>query len=296
MAAGNGSRYGGLKQLAPVGPCGEILADYAVYDAGRAGFENLVFVVRGKTEPLFRETVNRKFGKRFHIAYVCQDAIPVPDGVAVSPERTKPWGTGHAVLAAESAVTGSFAVMNADDYYGPEAFCLLADHLRGCRNDVPDFAMAGYILENTLSGFGGVSRGLCRTDADGFLREVQEVTGIKKQEDRIQGMASGGYFCLMDGNETVSMNLWGFTPAVFDLLHTEFSRFLKHSGPDPDAEFYLPHAISNALERGQARVRVLKTSEQWFGMTYAGDRDFVGNEIRERIRQGLYPECLTEER
>src|SRR5687768_10440904 len=257
LAAGMGSRFGGLKQLAAVGPSGETLMDYSIYDALRAGFASAVFVIRPEMEEAFRAFVAGRYGTRLRIATAHQRLDRVPHGVAIPESRAKPWGTGHAVLAAEQAVTGPFAVVNADDFYGAEAYQALAEFLLDADPAAvtPTFGLTGYRIGETLSESGGVNRGVLRVSADGMLESVEEVLDITRGADGLAGTADGERHAV-PGDALVSMNMWGFSPAVFPILEAGFRRF--HAGADAArAEFLLPTVIREAIARGESRVRVL---------------------------------------
>ena len=282
LAAGMGSRYGGLKQLDPVGPAGETVLDYAVFDARRAGFARVVFVIRKDFEALIRERIGARYAGRIAVDYVFQSLDALPAGFAVPPGREKPWGTGHAVWCACDAVKENFAVINADDFYGADSFVQLAKFLADARG--PQAAMVGFKLSNTLSEHGAVSRGVCVADATGALRSITEQTGILASE-----VGAGKKF---GGGELVSMNCWGFTPALFGALDAQLREFLAARGGDAKAEFYLPAAVSEQIARGQASVRVLPTASAWFGVTYRDDKPRVAAAIAELVRRGVYPASL----
>ena len=300
LAAGLGSRYGGLKQLDPVGPSGETVLDYAVFDALRAGFGRVVFVIRRDFEPVFREQIGAKYAGRIAVDYVFQALDAVPAGGAVPAGREKPWGTGHAVWCAREAVREPFAVINADDFYGADSFAQLAKFLaspavsprgfdpmsghRTPRSLAAQFAMVGFTLANTLSEHGAVARGLCATGPGGLLASITEQTGILAAE-----VGPGRKF---SGSETVSMNCWGFTPALFAGLERQLHEFLAARGGDPKAEFYLPAAVSEMIARHEATVRVLPTGSAWFGVTYRDDKPRVVAAIAEQVRAGKYPSKL----
>ena len=271
LAAGMGSRYGGLKQLDPVGPAGEIILDYSVDAAMRAGFSKVVFVIRRDMLQLFRETVGARYESRLAVEYVFQEVESLPGGALVPPGRIKPWGTGHAVLSASSAVNGPFAVINADDYYGDSGFAELSRFL--CSAGAGQYAMVGYLLHNTLSEHGSVSRGICRTDESGFLLEIIERTAIRRSTEGI--VADGITPVFLTGAEWTSMNFWGFTPDVFASLEALFSSFLEERGKYPGAEFYLPAAISSRITTGDVSVRLLPSHDPWHGLTYQEDRPLV---------------------
>jgi hypothetical protein len=289
LAAGMGSRYGGLKQIDPVGPSGETVLDYAVFDARRAGFGRVVFVIRKDFEELFREKIGARYAGKIAVDYVFQSIDALPAGSVVPAGREKPWGTGHAVWCARDAVKENFAVINADDFYGADSFAQLATFLQGedgLALKRPAFAMVGFRLANTLSEHGAVSRGVCVADAAGALRSITERTGILASE---VGAGVGKKFT---GDELVSMNCWGFTPALFTALDGQLREFLAARGGDAKAEFYLPAAVSDQITREQAAVRVLPTASAWFGVTYREDKPRVTAAIKELVGRGLYPEKL----
>src|SRR6266404_2159669 len=281
MAAGMGSRYGGLKQIDAVGPNGEAIIDYSIYDALRAGFGRLVFVIRRDIEAPFREAIGGKFEKRIAVDYVFQELEKLPPGFTIPPGRTKPWGTTHAILMAEETLREPFAAINADDFYGRESFQVMADFLRA---GGPDYAMVGYTLRNTLSEHGSVSRGVCECDAAGFLRAVVELTKIEKQ-----GRGAHAEGRVLSGDELVSMNLWGFTPALFPQLRERFSEFLRRSGQELKSECYIPTTVNELVASGAARVKVLRTPSSWFGITYKEDKPQVIASIRKLVADGGYP-------
>ena len=288
LAAGMGSRYGGLKQVEPVGPAGETIMDYSVYDAIRAGFDKLVFIIRQETKDLFRDTMGARFEKRIAVQYVFQELDRLPPGFTVPPNRKKPWGTGHAVLMAAGVVREPFAVINADDFYGRNSFLLLGEHLD---SGTPDYAMVGFVLRNTLSEFGTVARGNC-ISSDGYLAKITELTTIERDGDEAKYTDEQGRIHPLTGDEIVSMNMWGFTPAFFDQINRLMVEFLEKHAQDEKQEFYIPSAVNLLLSRNLARVRVLRTPDAWFGMTYREDRPRVIEGIRRLIQQGAYPERL----
>lgn len=288
-----GSRYGGLKQIDPVGPEGEFIIDYSVFDAIRAGFSRVVFVIRREMESLFREAIGDRFASRIDVAYAFQEREMVPAGIAVPSGRKKPWGTAHAALVSRETVPGSFVVINADDFYGWQSYRILADFLRaGGGAETARYALAGFRLANTVSPHGKVSRGICEVDACGRLVSVTERT-------RIERAAAGGYEFHEDdtagrlsGDEVVSMNMWAFTPAVFDHLDRLFRDFLEKSGASETAEFFLPTAIDRLIRRKEATVDVLPTPDRWYGVTYPEDKPEVVEGIRSLIAAGKYPAPL----
>ena len=289
LAAGMGSRYGGLKQLDAVGPSGETILDYAVFDAIRAGFGRVVFVIRREFEVSFRTQVAAKYAGRVRVDYCFQSLDALPAGFTPPAGREKPWGTGHAVWCAREAVNEPFAVIGADDYFGRDAFEKLAAYLStNPKSDIlnPKFAMVGYRLANTLSENGAVSRGVCAATADGTLQRVVEHTGILREE---VGTGAGKKFT---GEEIVSMNCWAFTPALFTALDRQFTEFLKTRGSELKSEFYLPEAVSQQIAAGEASVRVLPTTASWFGVTYREDKPRVQAALAGQVANGTYPGSL----
>lgn len=284
-----GSRYGGLKQLDPIGPGGETLMDYSVYDALRAGFSKLVFVIRRDMEAQFKSTIGQKFERRVQVQYAYQELGNLPAGFAIPAGRTKPWGTGHAVLAAAEVVHDPFAVINADDFYGIASFRTLGEHLR---SGAPDYAMVGFVLRNTLSEFGSVARGVCQVNPQGYLENVTEMTRIEKDGESARHTDAAGQTHPLLGDEIVSLNMWGFLPSLFPRLEEEFSEFLRQHNSDLKAEFYIPSAVNKMVEANQARVKVLRTPDHWFGITYRQDRDSVLDGLNQLIDRGNYPAKL----
>lgn len=281
LAAGMGSRYGGLKQIDPVGPSGETVLDYAVYDAIRAGFARVVFVVRKEFEESFRSVVTAKYGGRIAVDMVHQSMDDLPQGFDVPSGRDKPWGTGHAVWCARDAISGPFAVINADDFYGARSFTGLAEFL--ARAGAAEFAIVGFSLAQTLSENGTVSRGVC---------EVRAGRLVSITEQRAIAPADVGQGRRFSGAEIVSMNFWGFTPAVFEGLDAALRAFLAASGSDPKAEFYLPAAVSGLISSGAATVDVIPSTDSWFGITYREDRAHVAKAIGTLVGAGTYPARL----
>jgi hypothetical protein len=293
LAAGLGARYGGLKQMDPVGPGGEAVLDYGVFDAKRAGFRKFIFVIRREMESDFRQLFGRRFAQHVNVEYAYQALDMVPAGFCVPCGRQKPWGTGHAVLCAAAALDRPFAVINADDYYGAESFQVLARFLmQSAPADPNQFAMVGFRLDRTLSAHGSVARGICQTDAEGYLTSVEELTAIEKQGEVIRNRDPDGSYRGLTGQELVSLNCWGFSIALFEGLRRQFSEFLHNNQANLKAEFFLPTAVNALIREGRARVKVLPTPCHWFGVTYREDRSLVMESIRERIRAGEYPERL----
>jgi len=293
LAAGIGSRYGGLKQIEPVGPAGEAVLDYAVFDAKRAGFGKFIFVIRREIEQDFRDSFGRRFARHVNPDYAFQQLEMVPPGHCVPPERQKPWGTGHAVLCAAPLLDRPFAVINADDFYGADSFRVLARFLMQPASTDPGlFAMVGFQLDRTLSEHGTVARGLCQADAEGYLVSVEELTAIEKQPGGARNREPDGSYRPLTGREIASMNCWGFTPKLLDGLGRLFGEFLARNQGNPKAEFYLPTAVNTLIQEGRARVKVLPTPCHWFGVTYREDRPVVTESIRALVRAGEYPERL----
>ena len=296
MAAGLGSRFGGLKQLSPVGPSGEYLMDYSVYDAIGAGFGKIVFVVKRETEQAFREAYGRKLESAADVRYVFQETGNVPKGVTVPSGRAKPWGTAHAVLSARSAVNEPFAVINADDFYGPASFAALRGFLAALPARVHrrhSYAMVGFALSNTLSDGGSVSRGVCRLDEKGRLIEIVERTRIERRGGVPCYTEDGQNFVQIDAGTVVSMNMWGFSPSIFNEIEGKFTDFFEHNHTRLDtAEFYLPAVVDALIKEEKADVSVLNTGERWLGLTNPSDRIAVSGAIAEMVSSGKYPENL----
>ncbi len=292
LAAGMGSRYGGLKQLDPVGPGGEVVMDYSVYDALRAGFGRVVPVIRPDLEQDFRACIGRRLEQHVDVDYAFQTLDRLPAPFAVPPGRKKPWGTAHAILSARDQVHTPFAVINADDFYGRRSFETLARYLQAAPADSTDYCMVGFELRNTLSEHGTVSRGLCRVNPEGWLESVTEFTKIGFDARRRIVNTAEGHETVFQGGEPVSMNTWGFFPNFFQSLEKAFVRFLHEQGAQERAEFYIPSVIDPLIRSGAARVRVLRTNDQWFGVTYNDDKPFVMQAVRALIDRGIYPEHL----
>jgi hypothetical protein len=295
LAAGIGSRYGGLKQMDPMGPAGEVILDYSVFDALRAGFGRIVFVIRRDIEEDFRRLLGKRFERRAEVRYAMQGLDSLPAGYSAPAGRSKPWGTGHAALCAAGAVDGPFAVINADDFYGAESFRVLADFLA---NPAPaadgrdSFAMVGFRLDRTLSENGTVSRGVCTTDTDGFLVSVEELTAIGRTGNGICNREADGSSRPLRGDMPVSMNYWGFTPPAFAHLGRLFAEFLDAHGRDLKKEFYLPAAVDSLVREGKVRVKVIPTTASWFGITHREDKPLVMEAIRSLVQSGAYPDPL----
>ena len=293
MAAGLGSRYGGLKQVEPIGPNGEILLDYALYDAIRAGFKKIVFVVNEDLQNSFRERVARTSGRYCETRFVVQSLGPLPDGYEIPSERRKPWGTAHAVLCSRDAISGPFAVINADDFYGRTAFQALAGWLtNGGLSSAGEFCMVGYRLENTLTEHGHVARGVCKIDQSNRLVAIEELTRIEEVDGVVKHQLEDGSWREIPRDSVVSMNLWGFTPSIFSPLESGFLNFLERNKMGLSrVEYFLPEVV-NQLVKEKTVVNILPSQERWFGVTYPKDRDRVRDAVRNLIEQGLYPESL----
>jgi len=291
LAAGVGSRFGGPKQLTPVGPSGETLLDYAIYDAMRAGFGRAVLVVREELHASLRDHVARVIGTALSVDCVAQRLDDLPEGGHVPAGRAKPWGTGHAVLAAREVVDGPFAVCNADDYYGPGAYRLLAEHLAGDAGAPPLHALVGYRLDATLSPHGGVARAVAALGPDGLVARVAEVRGVCRLDGGLRGVTVTGEERAFTGAEPASMNLWGFTRDILPALEAQFATFLT-APRAPDAEFVLSTALDGQLAAGRARLRVLPAPDRWLGMTFAADLETVRAALAGLVRAGVYPADL----
>jgi len=294
MAAGMGSRFGGIKQIEPVGPNGEIIIDYSIYDAIRAGFGKVVFIIRRQIEEAFREKVGRGIEKRIDTEYVFQELSALPSGFSVPAGREKPWGTGHAILMCKDAVKTPFCVINADDFYGAGSYKAMCASLASAKDEkgVYSFYLAGYVLKNTLSDHGHVARGICAMNKDGYLEEIHERTKIQKFGSVVKFEEGENNWIEVSAEATVSMNMWGLTPGLFNELERLFPVFLKEKGAALKSEFFIPEIVGQLLNAGKARVKVLSTGEKWFGVTYKEDKPLFEKAIREQIRQNVYPERL----
>ncbi len=291
LAAGMGSRYGGLKQLDGIGPGGETIMDYSVYDALRAGFGKVVFVIGKHFEQDFRDKILSKYQGHAAVELVFQSIDSLPEGFTAPAGREKPWGTNHAVLMGKDAIREPFAVINADDFYGRDRFRVLAEWLRG-RHTEGEYCMVGFRVGNTLSESGSVSRGVCSTDGTGFLTGVTERTDIRRSGGRITFTDCGGERRTLTDDTPVSMNMWGLTPDYFEYSGEMFSDFLRRNIDDPKAEYYIPFAVNELVTSGRATVKVLDTGSQWFGVTYAADRPQVAAKIAALVEAGEYPAKL----
>lgn len=289
-----GSRYGGLKQIEPVGPSGEAILDYSVYDALRAGFGKVVFVIRRDIEEAFRTVVGSRYEGRVDVDYVFQELTDLPAGYTLPEGRTKPWGTTHAVLAAKDAIKTPFAVLNADDFYGADSFQALAKHFQSGESESGESsdALVGYTLRSTLSPHGSVARGVCEVDNEGFLQAITEYTGIEPDGNGARTTEASGQSRVFTGDERVSMNMWGFSPAIFVELQERFETFLSANSTSLKAECYLPTVVGELLRANRAKVRVLPTSGTWFGVTYRQDHAQVVDALAALVRSGAYPAKL----
>ena len=291
LAAGMGSRFGGLKQVEPVGPNGETILEYSIFDAIRAGFGKVVFVIRESFADEFKARFEGKLSGKIEVEYVYQELNKLPDGFSLPEEREKPWGTGHAVLMAKEKINEPFAAINADDFYGAESYQVMAKFLSSSVNPGV-FSMIGYQLNNTLSEFGSVSRGICVTDANKQLTEITETHKIRMEDGTILCESENQETKILSGTETVSMNFWGFDPSVFQRIESQFIDFLKDNIHVPKSEFYIPFVVFEMIQKAQAAVEVLQADSPWFGVTYQDDKPFVIEQIKKFTQNGIYPEKL----
>ena len=292
LAAGMGSRYGGLKQIDPMGPSGETILDYSVFDAIRAGFDRVVFIIRPDFEKDFRERIAAKFSGRIEVGFAFQTINKLPSGFSVPAGREKPWGTTHAILCAREVVNAPFAVINADDFYGQDSYASLARHLAALGNDSTAYSMVGFTLKNTLSEHGTVARGVCQTDASGRLTDIQELTKIARIPSGAENRPTEGPVTPLTGEEPVSMNMWGFTPAIFPQLDADFRAFLSIQGREMKSESYIPMSVGNLVKARTATCQVLRTNSTWFGVTYREDKPIVQESIQKQVASGNYPPSL----
>ncbi len=292
LAAGMGSRYGGLKQIDPITDCGEFIIDFSIFDAVKSGFDKVVFIIKEENYEAFRSTVGARVEPYVRVEYAFQDINDIPSGFSVPCGRVKPWGTSHALLCAEKYVDDNFAVINADDFYGRDAFVKLAEHLKGIKESDTDYCMVGYILRNTLTENGTVSRGLCLTDKDGMLSSITELTKIKTSGEDAEYL-DGEEWKALSGDSVVSMNCWGLTPAIFAPLKAGFVDFLSsEKGSELKSEYYLPGAVDDMMKRGDCSVKVYSTNTSWYGVTYAEDKESVKGSLRSLMEKGEYPQKL----
>jgi len=302
LAAGMGSRYGGLKQMDGLGPNGETIIDYSIHDAVQAGFGKVVYIVREYFLDAFKATVKEKYsgvkcadGTDLEFQFVTQELNKIPAGYETNPDREKPWGTAHAVLMAKEVIDGPFAVINGDDFYGKESFKILGDWLKAHENGKGEFCIVGFELGNTLSESGGVSRGVCSYDANGLLTNVEEHSDIRKEEDgQVRGNNSASQKVDLDGKLLCSMNMWGFTPDYFSMSYEIFKSFLSQNGKELKKECYIPYAVDCMIKAGKAKCEVLASPSHWFGVTYKEDRPAVVAKFEELVKEGVYPSPLYE--
>jgi UTP-glucose-1-phosphate uridylyltransferase len=292
LAAGMGNRYGGLKQLDEVGTHGETIMDYSVFDAKRAGFQKIVFIIRKDFALEFEKKILNKYQNQIEVEYVFQDINDIPEGCSFDANRKKPWGTGHAVMVGQKAINTPFAVINADDFYGYDAFCVTFEYLQKIKQTHGKYSMVGYIINNTLSESGFVSRGVCQVDENNNLTNITERTKIEKTNNFISYIDDNGNTVKISDNSIVSMNFWGFTPDYFEFSKKMFVDFLNKNGNDNNAEFYIPTVVNNLINNRQAEVKVLKTTAKWFGITYAQDKIQTISNIRKLIEKGEYPQKI----
>lgn len=285
MAAGMGTRYGGLKQLDPVGPNNETIIDYSVYDAIRTGFNKVVFIIREEFRSEFQNKITNKYADRINLEFAIQDLNNLPEGFSCPESREKPWGTGQAILSASKIIDEPFAVINGDDFYGKESFSLISEFYTEEKNT--SFSMVAFQLQNTLSNFGGVSRGICTVN-NRYVENISETHDIVINNNSISSSSNK----MLDGLEPVSMNMWGFTPKLFSYLERGFSQFLKLHSNEEKSEYLIPSEINNLIESNEEKVRMLKSASSWFGVTYKEDKPFVETQIQDLISSGIYPSKL----
>jgi len=299
MAAGMGSRYGGLKQIDPIDNEGHIIIDFSIYDAIKAGFEKLVFVIKEVDEQDFKDVIGERISKKIPVEYVYQELYKLPEGYMIPEGRVKPWGTAHAVLCCKDVIGGPFAVINADDYYGQEAFKLIYNYLSASKyDDEYHYSMVGYTLENTLTENGHVARGICKVDSNGVLIDIHERTHIEKREEGAAYIENDGKsWVALSGNSTVSMNMWGFTKGFVKEVEESFASFLnKNLMNDPlKCEYFLPTVVGELIKENKASIQVLTSLDKWYGVTYKEDKEVVVNAMRQLRDKGVYPSQLWEE-
>jgi len=296
LAAGIGSRYGSLKQIDKIGPSGETLVDYSIFDAIRAGFGKVIFIISKSIENEFNETFVKKLFGKIEVDYVLQRLEDVPKGIQIPPNREKPWGTTHAVLAAASKIKEPFAVLNSDDFYGAKSFKIIFSFLSSLdKEDEASYCIVGYKLSKTLSEHGSVARAICEPDEKGYLKSIVERTHIKKTQEGIFYQDEGGHLIEIKGDPMVSMNMMGFAPSVLFHLRFYFEKFIYEQSQNLKAELYLPNAVNEIIKSNAASVKILSTDEDWFGVTYKEDKALVTKKIKELVRKGIYPTDLWKE-
>lgn len=294
MAAGMGSRFGGLKQIEPLGPNGEIILDYSVFDAVRAGFDKVVFLIKKAIEEDFRKITDGRYDEKIKVEYAFQELDNLPKGFTVPEGRVKPWGTAHAIYSCKDAIDGPFAVINADDYYGADTFKVIYDELTAEKEDtgVYDFSMVGFRIENTLTENGHVARGVCKIE-NGYMIDIVERTKIMYRDGKIMFTEDGESWEEIPEGTPVSMNLWGFTPEIFTEIESRFTDFLKKNADNPlKCEYYIPFVVDELVKEGKARVKALTTPEKWYGVTYKEDKQSVMDALEEKNEKGIYPAPL----
>lgn len=292
LAAGMGSRYGGLKQLDGLGPNGETIMDYSIYDAVKAGFGKVVFVIRQSFQQEFKETVSKKYENVIPIEIVFQELELLPDGFELHPDRVKPWGTNHALMMGKEVISEPFAVINADDFYGRESYKVMCDYLKTLEKSKNSYCMVGYRVGNTLSESGTVARGVCETDAENNLTGIVERTEVKRIDGVVKYKDDNGEWISIPDNKPVSMNMFGFTPDYFNYSDDYFIEFLKENAEVLDAEYFIPTLVNSLIIKGKAKMKVLDTTSQWFGVTYQEDRPRVVSKLKELVDSGEYPSPL----
>ena len=292
MAAGIGSRYGGLKQMDPVGPSGEFIIDYSVFDAIRAGFNKVIFIIRHDIADDFQDSIGNRIRENIEVAYTFQELDDLPDGIEYPPQRKKPWGTVQAALTCDGMIDSPFAVINADDFYGRESYATLANYLDSMYSDNVNACMVGYRLDHTLSKYGSVTRGICQCEDTDILNSVVETSGIYREGDGVYYEDGDGKKIELNPNELTSMNFWGFTPPIFELFREELELFLQAHSMEPKSEFVIPTAVNQLIEKNKATVKVLSTESNWFGITNPQDKGDVVERIRQLVEAGEYPDDL----
>ncbi len=292
LAAGLGSRYGSLKQIDRIGPSGERIIDYSVYDAVRAGFGKIVYVIRKNLEEEFKELIIGALPKEIETEYVFQELDSTETYISTNPKREKPWGTGHALLSASNAIHNSFAVINADDFYGSESFKLAYQFLSNSNGDSTEHSLIGYKLSNTMSDYGSVSRGVCETDLNNYIISIIERTEIKNNDEKIIFKDYNDSWKNLTGSEIVSMNMFAFKHSIFPKFEESFKTFLSNHGNELKTEFYLPSVVDELIKSKEGKVKVIETTEQWFGLTYKEDKEIVKEKIKSLVKQGKYPAKL----
>ena len=292
LAAGMGSRYGGLKQIDPMGPSGETILDYSVFDALRAGFSKVVFIIRPDFEADFRNNVSSKFEHLVDVEYAFQTLDKLPSGWSVPAGREKPWGTTHAILCAADVVKENFAVINADDFYGQESYAVLNEELSGVDSFANTFSMVGFTLRNTLSDHGSVARGVCTTSENGLLTHIDEMTNLSREGSGALYTRDDGSVLNLTGDEPVSMNMWGFTPRLFDHLDRVFQEFLRTSGTELKSECFIPLTVGQLITEKHVTCKVLRSNSTWFGVTYKEDKEIVQGSIAALVKKGKHPQSL----